>query len=650
VTTAFTGSLGWTGLHPVQLGGPPLVSTWDRPLATAALPLIAHAYENDGVTPLGTFTVLNRPSIKATLANGGLDQVTLDLATSRVGALYGQGVYGQAVYGGLTQGNVIRLTEDGGPWPGFIYSGIVESFPDARSAGGTSHQIVLTPFGAELTRVATQLLYAEPVDIVQAIRDAVALTQHCSCDQVSVPVSTGIPLVSTSGGAVDFRGQTVNQVLDTCRSIAGPTWYWYCDELGRIWFQPQGSAAVYTLMGGQHYQERVTNGGDIQDRKNRVPAVGGVPVGGSANVQAVVDGASQATIGVRTLDPPIQAPGITDQATLTAIANGILATLDQTWTRVALKALPTFARRVHGSQPGGAMVRYWEPARNALPESAGGAGYVGPFIGQSVDYDGLYQQIEAGSIPVTNQTDIDNMVKQWAQRSAAIALINTAASLNLQQTLTGSFQSSPGVLVGTTPAALWQLTQTEFSATDPNAIVRAEMGNLPARGVSPAQWGFRANDPNGNPIFDSLGDIGAASELGSEALGHVTQGGSGTGFATIQSMTGTGINFTLVRAGNILVLTRVSVLMTGGVQNYCSLYHAIWTQGGSLVSRQQVGTVEPAQGVNHFVTLASWFISLGAGSYQFREEFALDAGTTTVEFGGGATGIQPTAIVVQLGG
>src|SRR2546428_5452189 len=166
-------------------------------------------------------------------------------------------------------------------------------------------------------------------------------------------------------------------------------------------------------MGGQHYEERTSNGGDIADRINQVPAVGGVPDGGSANVQAVADGASQSSLGIRTLDPPIQVPGVTDQATLSAIAAGILGTLDQTWTRVQLKALPTLAQRVHGSQPGGAMLRYWEPSRNPLPESSAGAGYVGPFIVQGVEYDGLYQQIEAGNIPVTSQADIDHMVQQW---------------------------------------------------------------------------------------------------------------------------------------------------------------------------------------------------------------------------------------------
>jgi hypothetical protein len=80
------------------------------------------------------------------------------------------------------------------------------------------------------------------------------------------------------------------------------------------------------------------------------------------------------------------------------------------------------------------------------------------------------------------------------------------ASLNLQQTLTGTFQSGTGAAVpGGGTGTLWKLNQQEFAAIDPNGITRAEMGNLNALGVSPAQWGFRASDAGGVPIMDSQG-------------------------------------------------------------------------------------------------------------------------------------------------
>jgi hypothetical protein len=642
VPTALSGSLGWSAIHPVQLGGPPLISTWSRPLPTKALPLIAHVYANDGVTFIGSFAPLNRPVLKATTANGGYDAITLEVASRGDGMLWGRFVWGSTVWGAsglnVSQGNVIRLTEQGGPWNGFLYSGMVEGFPDVRSSRGVSHQVAVTPFAAELLRVSTQLVYTAPVDIVQAVRAAVALTQHCSCDQVSVPVSTGIPLVSTSGGAVDFRGQKVNQVLDTCRSIAGPAWYWYCDELGRVWFQPRASAAAYTVMGGAHYEERVSNGGDISDRINQVPAVGGVPDGGSANVQVTVNGSSQAALGLRTLDPPLQVPGITDLATLTAVATGILGTLDQTWERCALKLLPTLGQRIHGSQPGGAVLRYWEPAVNALPESAGGTGgYTGPFIVQSVEYDGLYQQVEAGSAPVTNQADVDNMVRSLLNRTAAVAFVNTAASLNLNQTLTGSFQSSPGTVTPThLRATLWVLNQNEFAAIDPNGVERVQQGNLTALGGSTAGWKIRANDATGSPVFDSDQVFG---DRVMKNLGIATAGSQSFTSTTFAQITGATLSFSVPRTCNLyapfLCTGRVNT-NNGNVGFVRAILDGVTTSGN-----QNFGVL-----ANFAQTSAGWIFvtGLAAGSYTLRLEAAVNATPQTFD------AIESAVQAFQLGG
>lgn len=594
--TALSGSLGWTGVHPLQLGGPPLVSTWSRPIAGQALPLIAHVYANDGVTAKGTFKVLNRPAIKSTLANGGLDQITLEVPQQSIAAIWGQFIWGTVPWGGKTiQGDVIRLTEEGGPWPGFIYGGVIESLPDTRSATGTKHEIVVSPFGWELTRVGTQLVYTTPTDVIQTVRDAVALTQHCSCDQVSVPVSTGVMIAQA--GAVDYRGQKVTQVLDTARSILGPTWVWHCDELGRVWMYPQGSGAVYTLLGGAHYEERTTNGGDIQDRMNQVIAVGGVPAGGSANVQAVVPplgtlSPSQQQFGIRTLDPPVSVPNITDQATLSLIANGVLATLDQTWIRVQIKALPKFTQRIHASQPGGAMLRYFEEVANPLPESGQGLGYVGPFITQAVTYDGLRQEIEAGSIPVTNQADVDNLVQSLVSRAALNSLQVTAAALNLNQTLTGSFQSGTGTLVNGQRATLWSLGQQEFAAIDPNAITRAEMGNLAANGISPAQWGFRANDSRGIPIFDSEGLIAVMQQLG-QVQGGGTQNISSLSDVLLNDGSGhqATITFTLARQARVKVEATVTSLVS--TSSVAGSGNATITATVDGVDQEGVGLLNP---------------------------------------------------------
>src|SRR5262249_21391806 len=55
------------------------------------------------------------------------------------------------------------------------------------------------------------------------------------------------------------------------------------------------------------------------------------------------------------------------------------------------------------------------------------------------------------------------------------------------------------------------------TVTDASGVVRVELGNLAANGVSPAQYGFRANDATGSPLFDSLGVVGIPKLLGSKS-------------------------------------------------------------------------------------------------------------------------------------
>ncbi len=59
------------------------------------------------------------------------------------------------------------------------------------------------------------------------------------------------------------------------------------------------------------------------------------------------------------------------------------------------------------------------------------------------------------------------------------------------------------ILENTNPLDHGALTQV-----DSNGIVRVELGNLAARGSSPAQFGLRVDDASGNPIFDTIGLFG----------------------------------------------------------------------------------------------------------------------------------------------
>lgn len=608
MATAFNGSLAWTGAHPLQLGGPPLVSTWSRPLAKTALPLIAHIYDNDGVTFKVSFSVLNRPTLSPTLANGGYNQVLLSGASSFPAAIYGQVLYGQAVYGGrVVQGNVIRLTEDGGPWPGFIYSGIVEDLPESISPTGVSHQILLSPLAVELDDTFSQAVYTTPVDVSQIVRDAVALTMHCHCDQASVPPSIGIAVPTT--GKLDFSNQSVRSVIDTCRSIAGPTFFWHCDELGRVWFQPMGSGAVYTVPMAQ-YEQR-TKSASIQNRKNKVVAVGGTPPGSSANVTAFADDlVSQRAIGIRALSPPLQIPTITDRFGLQLIASNILAVLDRTWLRVDLKLLPAVGVRIHASQPGGPMLRYWEPTQNPLQESSVGVGYTGPFIAQSLTYDGMYQDVVAGDIPVTSQTDIDNMVKQWAHREMAWRLSHSPLLLaDQQQVFTGTVQSG----ATTPPTSQWQLTQSGFALYDSVGVLRAGVGNLPALGISPAGPKFQLVDGNNNLIADSNGLIAVAN-----LLGQTFNFSWSTSSTTDVSLSGIPVTFSLLRTTNVLAIAcgTASNGGSGGTFGY----------GTFFVDGVNAGHVGPYNGPKMV-----WPIGEGYKSTTLVKVFSLGAGSHTID-------------------
>jgi hypothetical protein len=625
VPTALTGSLGWTGAHPVQLGGPPLVNMYAKTIPAQATPFIAHAYQNDGVTFIKTLGPLsNRPPMKATLTNGGYDQVTIELPAKPTG---------------ITQGNIVRLTQQGGDG-GIVYTGIVEALPDTIGQR-TLHQVILSPLGFELDDTYTQLVYSTPTDIATVVVQAVDLTQHCSCDQVSVPPTTGILLATSVTGQVDFRNQTVKQVIDTCRSIAGPTWYWHVDELGRVWFQYQGSGSVYTITRRQ-YEERISDGGSIQQLRNQVVAVGGVPVGGSTNISATYNGSSQSSYGIRSLNPPLSIPNITDAPTLALIAANVGAVLDRVKTAVKLTVREGYGIKIHAAQPGGPTLRFWEPAADSLVESGAGSGaFSGPYIAQAIEWDGTTQKVAGGDVPVISQSDVDNLVKSLVSRAAANSVQVTAAALNLnQQVLTGTVVSGTGTATSpasiTRPAALWSLDINALQAFDSTGQVRVQLGNLAALGGSTAGWKFRGVDASGNPVFDSDQVFG---DRVMKSLGIVNA--PTASFTTVANVVvpSSSLAFTLTRPANVYI----PFLATGRVA----------TNNGNVgfISCELVGVASSGNenfGVlaNFAQTSSGWLFvtGLAAGSYTARLNGAINNAPQTF------TMIEAALQVFQVGG
>lgn len=108
----------------------------------------------------------------------------------------------------------------------------------------------------------------------------------------------------------------------------------------------------------------------------------------------------------------------------------------------------------------------------------------------------------------------------------------------------------------------------QITAND-GTYARAAMGNLPnytgPDGTnSPAQWGFRGLDPNGNAIFDSMGLIATMQQLGNSS--HSTSDSVSTANTSTYALFGADTQFTInvtKRPVRILYMIFVAAKTTG---------------------------------------------------------------------------------------
>ena len=131
------------------------------------------------------------------------------------------------------------------------------------------------------------------------------------------------------------------------------------------------------------------------------------------------------------------------------------------------------------------------------------------------------------------------------------------------------------------------------AVTDPNNVVRAEWGNLAAVGNSPAQYGFRANDSSGVPLFDSLGLIKALTVLNSsssQSWTSSTLNGAG-GSAGISGVGGevslTNFTFSVPRTVSVLLIGTCAAaawITTGIVPLAAPIYIRVTGQANSASS------------------------------------------------------------------
>ena len=169
-------------------------------------------------------------------------------------------------------------------------------------------------------------------------------------------------------------------------------------------------------------------------------------------------------------------------------------------------------------------------------------------------------------------------------------------------------------LVGNTPG------QAPYLATsDPNGVVRAELGNLAANGISPAFWGFRANAADGSPIFDSLGLIAVMKVLGTFTDNTADQITSTTP-VVLDSVS---VTFTLARAANVLALASSVGKVAGASGTFC---FAQMTIDGNFHGTTAVWD----KNANAYQTsVMSHFINLAVGSHTIDVRFNVDNAALT---------------------
>lgn len=160
---------------------------------------------------------------------------------------------------------------------------------------------------------------------------------------------------------------------------------------------------------------------------------------------------------------------------------------------------------------------------------------------------------------------------------------------------------------------------------------RASMGNLDAytgpNGVtSPAQYGFRAIDQNGNAIFDSMGLISVMTFLG-------TAGNGDTGYTVTSTAdvmtTGTDITFSLTRPGIVFATVNMTGKTSGAGGTYA--YGSVYLDGAqdflfALFDKNNTGYVKAS--ASSILSLAR----LSAGSHTVDLRLHVDAGQTWINY------------------
>jgi hypothetical protein len=349
---------------------------------TQALPFIAHLYSNSLTFKKSLGPLLARPKLKWTL-NAGHSPVQLDLPFNDTTAI------------GPSQGDIVRLTEQGGDGK-VVYTGILADIQLNVDVQPPYVSLQLDPLVTELGEAPYDHNYSRPTDIAQMVRDAVNQASHLTYTPQSIP-DTGIFAV------FNFHVTNALEVLNTCKHIGGPNFFFYVDEYGIVWFHSVSfvGTPVYTLRDGFTVRKKSS---PISSLKNYVLVAGGLPdqkADGNALFSIYSDPASRLKYGTRFFTPILYYPAAVHQGTLDAIAFNVGTIMNRIRVKVEL-TLPAFGNRITLGRFGGPSIRYWEPSVNPMAEIAVGGNFSPNYVVLDVEMDGPTQKVICGDLPVTS--------------------------------------------------------------------------------------------------------------------------------------------------------------------------------------------------------------------------------------------------------
>lgn len=163
---------------------------------------------------------------------------------------------------------------------------------------------------------------------------------------------------------------------------------------------------------------------------------------------------------------------------------------------------------------------------------------------------------------------------------------------------------------------------------DSTPTPRAQMGSLPTNGISPAMFGFRANDASGSPVFDSLGLISVMSQPAGSV--HNQTNTYSTSSTTYVAVTGASLTVSATRSTTFLFVAATNANLIGSAPGNWG-YIVFNLDGTNHTTDATVATFSLATG--NPVTNAALFYSvrLSAGSHTIALYQRVDNGSVTIQ-------------------